>query len=1746
MKKSILISLLVLMVQVVFSQPLTNWLEFDGINDYVSLGNSSVLKPTSALTVELWAYHADWPSSNNSRLISNTSGGGYNIQIESDTLSGSVYLNGEYRRTEVALSSISEGWHHFAITCDGRYIKLYVDGELQATDDAGAGYSLVYDSDNCTLLGAEAGDECSPSGDYLNGAIDEVRIWSVVRTQLQIHDNMNLEVSSSLTGLAGYWKLNETSGSLAVDKKASNNGSLYNMTDEDWAAILNTTSISFPGLEYSSQDWGDYDNDGDLDVILTGYDGSSAITKIYNNDNASYSETGFSLEGVQSSSVKWGDFNNDNYLDIILTGSNSSGNVTKIYKNNSGTSFSELSVSLENVNNGSVDLGDYNNDGNLDILLTGDSPGGAVSKIYKNNGNETFTEITVSLEGVAYSSASWGDYNNDSYLDILLSGYTGSGNIAKVYKNNGDETFTETSISLTGVSFGSADWGDYDNDGDLDILITGDTGSSKILKLYKNNGSGSNWTFTEESIGTTTGVFYSSADWGDYNNNGYLDFIATGYTGSSYSTKLYQNNLDGTFSQVSTISIADVSAGDTKWGDYDNDGDLDLLISGDMSGTRITKLYKNNCLSINNAPNSPTGLVSNGTSFCQGTDIILSWDESTDTETPSLGLSYNLRIGTTPGGSEIINPMSISSDGYRKVVMSGNVGSNLGITLKDLPIGTYYWSVQAIDASYSGSEFAAENSFEILPFFEDSGISLTGVMSGSVAWGDYDNDGYLDILLTGNTVSDEISRVYKNNGDGTFSNSGISFTGVFASSVAWGDYDNDGYLDILLTGDTGTAPRSRIYKNNGDGTFSYVVISLTQVTQGSVAWGDYDNDGDLDILLTGVSVSDVISRIYKNNGDGTFSNSGISLIGVRDCSAAWGDYDNDGYLDILLTGDYETKIYKNNGDGTFSNSGISLPEVNFGSAAWGDYDNDGYLDILLTGDTESVKISKIYKNNGDGTFSDSGISLIAVEDGSVVWGDYNNDGYLDILLTGDTGSVQISKIYKNNGDGTFSDSGISLPGVFLSSVAWGDYDNDDDLDILFTGYSDSGDRISKIYKNNNDIKTNSAPNIPLSLSSSVSGSEAVLSWDAATDNETPSAGLTYNLRIGTTPGGNEVMAPMADVSNGFRKISALGNTNHNTSWTLKDLKQGQRYFWSVQAIDNCFAGSDFSNEGTFLYGISADEEPGYALEFDGINDYVSGSGLITQNSAYTIEAWIYHNSLPASSQRYVTISPEVAVLRHDGSIQQGQLHFYIKKSDGSFSSVRVNGVLETGKWYHVAGVSDGTEMKLYLNGEEVGSSNPSSSLYANDGNFAISSSSETMDGYIDEVRVWNVVRSESRIRENMHKTLEGDENGFIGYWQLNDGTGSTTAAELAGESNGVLHSMDPNNDWVTSTVPAGGGSCNSCCGFTNGTENLGNLTITTSDGFDSAVDLLCTEIENSPNTNSGITGNSLDRYFVLSAFGTPGSFSANLTFTLPDGKISEQDQTTPSNLKLYRRESTADGDWTLIASGASATSTTVTFEGVTSFSQFIIGSESSVLPVELMSFTAGKDDSFVRLNWQTATEVNNYGFEIKRQITEDSNQESGWETVGFVEGHGNSSSPKSYEFVDENPPAGNLKYRLKQIDTDGSYEYYSTTASVNNSITDVAEEQVPTEFSLSQNYPNPFNPSTTIRFGLPESGRVMLELYNMLGQSVEVLLDDYLPAGYQEVIVNGSEFSSGVYTYRISVKGERKSFISTKKFVLMK
>ncbi len=355
--------------------------------------------------------------------------------------------------------------------------------------------------------------------------------------------------------------------------------------------------------------------------------------------------------------------------------------------------------------------------------------------------------------------------------------------------------------------------------------------------------------------------------------------------------------------------------------------------------------------------------------------------------------------------------------------------------------------------------------------FRDIKAGLYGVYVGSVAWGDYDNDGDLDILLTGQSeITMPFSLIYRNDG-GSFTDVGIWLTGVRYGSSVWGDYDNDGDLDILLTGkDDGETPISLIYRNDA-GVFTDIGAGLPGVYVSSVAWGDYDNDGDLDILLTGKNDGETpISLIYRNDA-GVFTDIGAGLPGVCIGSVAWGDYDNNGDLDILLTGDDGggplSLVFRNDG-GVFTDIGAGLLGVYGSSVAWGDYDDDGDLDILLTGDYGEGPVSMVYRNDAGVFTYYVDIWLTGVRWGSSAWGDYDNDGDLDILLTGfDASWSPLSLVYRNDG-GAFTDIGAGLPGVCVSSVAWGDYDNDGDLDILLSG-ENGGDPISRIYRNEDHV-----------------------------------------------------------------------------------------------------------------------------------------------------------------------------------------------------------------------------------------------------------------------------------------------------------------------------------------------------------------------------------------------------------------------------------------------------------------------------------------------------------------------------------------------------------------------------------------------------------------------------------------------------------------------------------------------------
>ncbi len=192
-----------------------------------------------------------------------------------------------------------------------------------------------------------------------------------------------------------------------------------------------------------------------------------------------------------------------------------------------------------------------------------------------------------------------------------------------------------------------------------------------------------------------------------------------------------------------------------------------------------------------------------------------------------------------------------------------------------------------------------------------------------------------------------------------------------------------------------------------------------------------------------------------------------------------------------------------------------------------------------------------------------------------------------------------------------------------------------------------------------------------------------------------------------------------------------------------------------------------------------------------------------------------------------------------------------------------------------------------------------------------------------------------------------------------------------------------------------------------------------------------------------------------------------------------------------------------------------------------------ILPVELTSFAATAQGNSVNLKWNTATEINNRGFDIERKAISDNSNQSSWEKIGFVSGFGNSTEPKSYSYNDNQLTSGNYSYRLKQVDYNGSFKYSNEIEVTIN---------VPVQFTLDQNYPNPFNPSTKIKFSIPQNGLVTLSVYNTLGQKVADLINGNLTQGEHQINFDASKLTSGIYYYRL----ESNNNVSVKKMILLK
>ena len=405
---------------------------------------------------------------------------------------------------------------------------------------------------------------------------------------------------------------------------------------------------------------------------------------------------------------------------------------------------------------------------------------------------------------------------------------------------------------------------------------------------------------------------------------------------------------------------------------------------------------------------------------------------------------------------------------------------------------------------------------------------------------DVNRDGWIDFAVTGRRLGSLVTQVFTNRAGATAAESGFLpmspalLPGTLAQTLSWSDFDADGDPDLLAMGTTNRTPVDGLFtailENAGDGNLSVRDGGLPALVYGETSWADLDGDGDMDVGVLGRTQLFAVGglfRIFLNDGTGHFQDSGKPLPRMDGSPMVWTEFNNDGRPDLLLNG--------------------IIPFGQFGST--------------------NVAIALMQEENG--SFSQIA-QLPGLRGSKVVAADFDNDGRTDILHMGGrfvTGSEPTARLYLNRGN-RFDRPPIVFPIVNIGG-AIGDVDDDGDLDV-FEGFL--------VFGNNSGV-SNAAPAAPDGLSAVASADAVLFTWSPAFDREQTN-GLSYNLRVGTRPGGIDVVSPMSDPVTGRRRVVQAGNASESLRWRLRGLRPGV-YYWSVQAIDNAFAGGPFAGERQF-------------------------------------------------------------------------------------------------------------------------------------------------------------------------------------------------------------------------------------------------------------------------------------------------------------------------------------------------------------------------------------------------------------------------------------------------------------------------------------------------------------------------------------------------------------------------------------
>ena len=1012
--------------------------------------------------------------------------------------------------------------------------------------------------------------------------------------------------------------------------------------------------------------WVDINKDGFIDLVVSGYN-NTAQTHVYLNVNGEYFDAtnDYGLPQLYSSKMAWGDLDNDGDIDLAISGLDAKDKFTfnLCFKEDGKDNFivedGNLSANggmMMNTNganqgaqgfiNGDLKIVDYDLDGDNDIIYSGQAASGnAVGGLWLNTyiptpvnnlnnpmnmGNST--QIQWNLLNSSLLVANFGA-SAQGKLTVINSGEDDKGNII-LSTNNGAAlgiTTTWDSAKMTNVTL--SQYG-------FPVLKNGDIAV------------------------------------GDFNNDGKDDLVFTGEDSKGVpQTKLFVQTAEGGF-KASPIVLKGLRNSTADWVDYDTDGDLDLFITGlDDKGAK-TLLYEADIkYNKNEAPASITGLK---TQNLGNGKIRLSWTAPKDDHSTNLGYVVRLgtsKGGSELSNTEsdlatgtrlIVKTAPIYTNFFETQLDPGNYYWSVQAVDNGLKGGQF-----AVE-----DKFQLLYDWKIL---NQGGIidrSITALPGPIIKLIDVDNDKDLDLIYGSSTQSGSPKLMKFDSKRLATDNTNPLNQVDKITNAQTGDINGDGKPDVVINNLFGTSYGIKVFMTIPPTTTNSSTSTSTTPTPPAPIPGtgtssaiynvrdlgnglfkaksrvvDLNNDGQAEVVVAGLTSSFASGKfnlfVYsfdKKTGNFVSTDLSSQIATLNSAVFDLGDIDNDQDIDLIVSGfsssgGYKSYVYKNTttlgGAFTLAVTTDNLIAVKDGSADLIDFDSDGDLDAVISGTSATGDVFEVYMNQTKqgkpGWPKLSNLGLLPARNSKVDLGDFNGDGYSDLLYSGTIeGLGETTKLSEFNPiTKKYVDSKFNVSDVINAEVEFGDLDGDGDLDFAMSGENKAnmGTYTFRTYVNvrNQSAKVakqalsemgvlstgSTTEDVPLEYvenvvpSTPVVESQTVLTgittaanttpvefvWKPSTDDHTPVEGLTYAVRVGTTPGGDDIMSPNAN-ADGTRKTGDKGNAEHNLKWRLS-LPDGT-YYWSVQAVDASYAGSPFSEEKNFVLkasGIKTNNTP---------------------------------------------------------------------------------------------------------------------------------------------------------------------------------------------------------------------------------------------------------------------------------------------------------------------------------------------------------------------------------------------------------------------------------------------------------------------------------------------------------------------------------------------------------------------------